>query len=183
MLVKKVPRGAGLEAWRLLVQRFDKPVAGRVHAILHEILNPTPFPQQADLFESALAEWEQKVVKWEGLASDLLNDAVKRQVLVAQAPPNLRVHLALQGHTNYTALRDSLMEYVVNSKDWSQHSQQQPGEKGNKNDADAMDIGALTSWQGGGKGKGGKGGKGSYKGKRWLLVFQHDGWKERRSNR
>ena len=52
--VKRVPRAAGLEAWRQLVGRYEKPVAGRVHALLQEILHPRPFPQSSMEFETSL---------------------------------------------------------------------------------------------------------------------------------
>ena len=99
--LKRVPRGHGLEAWRQLCIRYDRPAAGRVHALLGEIMRPKSFPQESGKFEEALTAWEQKIDKWETLAQDILNDAIKRQILIEQAPAGIRVHLTLQGHRTY----------------------------------------------------------------------------------
>ena len=58
---RRVQRGAGLEAWRQLVVRYEKPAAGRVHALLQEILHPKQLPATAMEFETSLGEWEGAV--------------------------------------------------------------------------------------------------------------------------
>ena len=80
---------------------------------------PKTFPQDSGGFEVALNEWEHLVQRWDVLANDILNDAVKRQVLLDMAPAGVRVQLTLAGHTNYEALRSAIMSYLVASRDWN----------------------------------------------------------------
>ena len=67
----------------------------------------------------ALNEWEHLVQRWEVLANDILNDAVKRQILLDMAPAGIRVQLTLAGHSSYEALRSAIMSYLVSSRDWN----------------------------------------------------------------
>ena len=67
----------------------------------------------------ALNEWEHLVQRWEALANDTLNDAVKRQILLDMAPAGIRVQLTLAGHSSYEALRSAIMSYLVASRDWN----------------------------------------------------------------
>jgi len=153
--LKRVDRGQGLEAWRCLCQRYDRPAAGRVHALLQEILHPKAFPADAAGFETALGTWEQKVAKWEALSADILNDAIKRQVLLEQAPAGIRVHLTLQAHGSYLSLRQALTEYIINARDWAAASL--PAKASHPAQApQAMEVDAIAK---GGHGKGDKGGK------------------------
>ena len=59
------------------------------------------------------------VQRWEVLANDILNDAVKRQFLLDMAPAGIRVQLTLAGHSSYEALRSAIMSYFVASRDWN----------------------------------------------------------------
>ena len=67
----------------------------------------------------ALNEWEHLVQRWEVLASDILNDAVKRQIILDMAPAGIRVQLKLARHSSYEALRSAIMQYLVASRDWN----------------------------------------------------------------
>ena len=86
LLLEKVERGKGFEAWRLLVERYEGANASREHHMLQSIMRPKAFPQDSGGFEVALNEWEHLVQRWEVLANDILNDAVKRQILLDMAP-------------------------------------------------------------------------------------------------
>ena len=95
--LKKKERGDSFEAWRLPVERYDGANASRLHH-LQSIVRPKAFPRDAEIFEVALNEWVHLVQRWEVLASDLLNDAVIRQICLELAqssadsrrPPELR---------------------------------------------------------------------------------------------
>ena len=108
LLLKRVERGNGFEAWRLLVERYDGANASRLHHLLQSIVRPKAFPQDAGGFEVALNEWAHLVQRWEIFTSDLLNDAVKRQILLDIAPLGIRVQLTLAGHQSYETLRRTL---------------------------------------------------------------------------
>ena len=85
LLLKKAERGNGFEAWRLLVERYEGANASRLHHVLQSIMRPKTFPQDSGGFEVALNEWEHFVQRWEVLANDIPNDAVKRQILLDMA--------------------------------------------------------------------------------------------------
>ena len=149
LLLRRCPRGHGFECWRSLRQRYEGSSSSRLHTILQRVLRPEPFPSDAMGFETALQDWELLTSKWEALASDLLNDAIRRQILLEQSPPQIRVQLTMQNHDSYLALRRALLGYLVNSRDWSrQDAARDAGPQ-------PMDVGAITQWRPtGSKGKG-----------------------------
>ena len=61
------------------MERYDGANASRLHHMLQSIMRPKAFPPDVGGFEVALNESEDLVQRWEILASDLVNDAVKRQ--------------------------------------------------------------------------------------------------------
>ena len=91
LLLRSVERGNGLEAWRLLKDRYESATASRLHAMLGKIMRPDRFPEGAQSFESALQDWELLVHRWENMANDVLNDSVKRQILLEQSPASIRI--------------------------------------------------------------------------------------------
>lgn len=101
---------------------------------------PQFFPTDAPGFESALQEWELRVSRWEVLAPNTLNDAVKRQILIAQSPAQVR-------------LRNVVLAYLVSVRTWFADQQRTP-----------MDVGASMQ-QDDVNGMGAKGKKGKYKGR------------------
>ena len=101
LLLRQTEKGNGYEAWRRLHCRYESQASARVTALLGQVMKPAPFPAEASAFEAALQQWELLVSKWESIAEDLLNDGVKRQVLLDQAPANIRSQLVLAGYTNY----------------------------------------------------------------------------------
>ena len=107
----------------------------RLATMLRMILKPMPFPQDTTGFETALQDWELLTTRWENMAVDMLNDAVRRQFLLEQTPQSIRMQLTLQGPDSYEAV----LNYMVNARDWSTNP-------------DAMEVDALTK----GKGKDGK---------------------------
>ncbi len=79
LLLKRVERGNGLECWRLLCERYEGVTASRLHSMLASVMRPKQFRMESQLIECDLQEWEFNVQKWEQMANDILNDAVKRQ--------------------------------------------------------------------------------------------------------
>ena len=168
--LRRCGRGDGLECWRLLCQRYEQATTSRLAAMLNSILRPMTFAQDALGFETALKDWELQVSKWESMASDLLNDAVKRQVLQEQAPAAIRLQIMMQGHDAYDRMHNAVLGYVVSSRDWSSQARaQQPKNYG----SDPLDVDAIT-W------KGGKDAKGKSKGKGKGKPQQKDSAKETR---
>ena len=61
----------GLEAWRLLVRRYEPEASTRTLGLLQQILNPVPFPDNVTGFEEALSKWELTISRWESLRTML----------------------------------------------------------------------------------------------------------------
>ena len=80
LLLKRVERINGFEAWRQPVERYEGANASRLHYMLQSTMRPKAFPQDSGGFEVALDEREHLVQRWEVLATDILNDAVERQI-------------------------------------------------------------------------------------------------------
>ena len=93
------------------LDRYDGANAVRLHHVLHSIMRPKACPQDAGGIEVALHEWEHLVQRWEILASDHLNDAVKRRILLDTALLGIRVQLTLAGHQSYETLSAAIMSY------------------------------------------------------------------------
>ena len=157
--LRRCEKGNGLECWRVLCQRYDQATTSRLAAMLQAILRPVPFAQDSVGFETAIKDWELLVAKWETMASDVLNDAVKRQILQEQAPTAIRLQVMMQGHVAYGDMRRAVLSYVVTARDWSAPQLTQPQHKNTKqHGSDPMDVDAIT-WKGG-KGKDKSKGKG-----------------------
>lgn len=104
LILKRCERGNGIECWRLLCARYEGVTSNRLHVMLQGILRPQDFPSDAQGFETSLQDWELLTSKWETMSEDILNESVKRQILMEQAPHVIRVQLTLQGHTDYDTL-------------------------------------------------------------------------------
>ena len=108
----------GLEAWRLLVRRYEPEAATRTLGLLQQILNPMPFPENVTGFEEALSKWELTISRWESSANDSLNEGVKIALLLKMAPESLRQSLHLQGHTSYPAARAAVVNALLSQHSW-----------------------------------------------------------------
>ena len=108
----------GLEAWRLLVRRYEPEAATRTLGLLQQILNPMPFPENVTGFEEALSKWELTISRWESSANDSLNEGVKIALRLKIAPESLRQSLHLQGHTSYSAGRAAVVNALLSQHSW-----------------------------------------------------------------
>ena len=107
----------GLEAWRLLVRRYEPEASTRSLGLLQQILNPVPFPDNVTVFEEALSKWELTISRWESSAHDALNEGAKIALLLKMTPEPLRQNLHLQGHAKYGVARAAVVNALL-----SQHS-------------------------------------------------------------
>ena len=88
---------------------MKEPTQFRSHHMLQSVTRPKAFPQDSGGFEVASNEWEHLVQRWKVLDNDILNDAVKRQILLDMAPSRIWAQLTLARHSNYEALRSAIM--------------------------------------------------------------------------
>ena len=108
----------GLEAWRLLVRRYEPEAATWTLGPLEQILNPAPFPENVTGFEEALSKWELTISRWESSAHNALNEGVKIAFLLKMAPESLRQNLHLQGHTQHPVGRAAVVNALLSQHSW-----------------------------------------------------------------
>ena len=108
----------GLEAWRLLVRRYEPEAAIRTLGLLQLILNPMPLSENVTGFEEALSKWELTISRWESAANDSLNEGVKVALVLKMAPESLRQNLHLQGHTSYSAACAAVVNALLSQHSW-----------------------------------------------------------------
>ena len=53
MSLRQIEFGNGLEAWRILRERYESSSRGRQYALLSRVLRPKTFPQEAAKFEES----------------------------------------------------------------------------------------------------------------------------------
>ena len=63
-LIHLVPRGDGLEAWRMLCREYQPAVVGRFANMLRNILNPMRWHASLD-FRESLTSWDKLVSEFE----------------------------------------------------------------------------------------------------------------------
>ena len=134
----------GLEAWRLLVRRYEPEASTRTLGLLQQILNPVPFPDNVTGFEEALSKWELTISRWESSAHDALKEGVKIALLLKMTPEPLRENLNLQGHTKYGVARAAVVNALLSQHSWQ--NAPEPMEVG--------EIGGKRPHKGKAKGKG-----------------------------
>ena len=119
---RSVPRGHGLELWRLMKQDYEGANGGRGTAVLIGLLTPT-FEQEcvSRPFLEVLADWEVRVQRYEEQTGEVVSGAQRVAVLARWAPAALkavvRQHLPQAG-TNYARLRNDLTTYIVTGAEY-----------------------------------------------------------------
>ncbi|CAK0854432.1 unnamed protein product [Prorocentrum cordatum] len=160
-IVKSVPSGEGLEAWRLLCVEFEPKVPSRFSGMLDSILYP--HVQDNDPIKG-MVSWETLVQRYEEQTGEKVMGSIKKAVLSTRlVPTRLREHLALNAtrFATYASVRAAVLNYLRSTQAAMALSGPAP-----------MDLDALAF------GKHGKGGKGKYgkgmDGKRQGVRQYHD---------
>ena len=149
LTIRSAGIGEGYVAWRRLHDRFASPTAGKNFATLQTILKPpVEWPKDAVAWEEALIAWELLIGRWEQQAIEILSDAIKIQVVVAQAPKEIRTQIMLQNHVRYHEVREAITSYLSSSRTWK------PSELGPTSSHMDVDLNAVYGGCKGGKGKG-----------------------------
>ena len=73
-IVQNTTRGAGLEAWRKLVRRFDPQTVGRKRTLLSRIINPGTV--KVHELSRAIKQWEERVRSYQSRARENISDDV-----------------------------------------------------------------------------------------------------------
>ena len=197
--VRNTTRGAGLEAWRKLVRRFNPQTVKQKRTLLSRIINPGTV--KVHELSRAIEQWEERVRSYQSRAREKLSDDVRSGILTEMCPEHIKTHI----HLNLTRLPD----YASVRSEFGTFFEARQS----SSNPDAMDIGCLNGQKGvcrncgqrghwaascptrgksdqGGKGNNGKGqgkkgksskgknddGKGKGKGGKWQARKAFDGY-------
>ena len=97
-IVQNTARGAGLEAWRKLVRRFDPQTTGRKRTL--QILNPGTL--KVHELSRAIEQWEERVRSYQSRVREKFSDDVRSGILTEMCPEHIKTHI----HLNLTRLPD-----------------------------------------------------------------------------
>eukprot|EP00971_Amphidinium_carterae_P338260 6475513-Amphidinium_carterae.1 len=143
-VVRLSERNNGVEAYRLLLRRYDPRTRTRGLTRLSKIINPQ-WPADGGLLD-AIISWEKEIKDYEALTRDNLSDAMKCAVLTEHAPEHVKTYLLLNAGVDldFARLRLVLEGYL--------QARQQ-------DDPKPMEVDAITKGKSKGKGDGKRGGK------------------------
>ena len=132
-IVQNTTRGAGLEAWRKLVRRFDPQTVGRKRTLLSRINNPGTV--KVHELSRAIEQWEERVRSYQSRAREKSDD-VRSGILTEMCPEHIKTHI----HLSLTRLPDcaSVRSEIETFLEARQSS----------SNPDAMDIGCLNGQKG-----------------------------------
>ena len=144
VLVREVPKHAGLVAWRQMVRLYEPQVGSRLNAILVGVLSPVWRQGDSYQFEEDLTAWGTRITEYERDSGKMVYPEVRMAVITQHAPQSMRqvlLQAAAQGGGVYTRFREIILTYLRTDKHFTSdgHGGPQP-----------MDVGAI------GKGKNGK---------------------------
>ena len=99
-IVQNTTRGAGLEAWRKLVRRFDPQTVGRKRTLQSRIINPGTV--KVHELSRAIEQWEERVRWYQSRAREKISEDVRSGILTEMCPEHIKTHI----HLNLTRLPD-----------------------------------------------------------------------------
>ena len=92
-IVQNTTRGAGLEAWRKLVRRFDLQTVGRKRTLMSRITNPGTV--KVHELSRAIEQWEERVRSHQSRAREKMSDDVRSGILTETCPEHIKTHIHL----------------------------------------------------------------------------------------
>ena len=143
----------GVTAWRALTKRYEPDTAPRVQSLMSSILNAQQLPSELTAYETALAEWEETIRKWEMISGDHFNPSMKKALFIDKAPMTVKMLLQMQNLDDYAQMTQTTLQFLQSNASYKAGvpTRQQP-----KADQSAMEVDALTRKrkEKGGNGKG-----------------------------
>ena len=151
VLVRGVPKHAGLVAWRQMVRLYEPLVGSRLNAMLVGVLSPVWRQSDSYQFEEHLIAWDTRITEYERDSGKMVDPEVRMVVITQHAPQSMRqvvLQAAAQGGGVYTRFCEIILTHLRTDKHFSpdEHGGPQP-----------MDVGAIDKGKGGKKGDGMKG--------------------------
>ena len=87
VLVRGVPKHAGLVAWRQMVRLYELQVGSRLNAMLVGVLSPVWSQGDSYQFEEDLIAWDTRITEYERDSGKLVDPEVRMAVITQHAPP------------------------------------------------------------------------------------------------
>ena len=116
-IVESAKDQCGLEAWRLVLKRYEPRTPGTKRAILKAAFNLKPAKSLEEV-EKVLLHVEELVRKYDSMASQPLAEDVRATVLMEVCPKDLKDHLELTtGELVYREVRELIQNYVERKRD------------------------------------------------------------------
>ena len=144
LILRQVEFGCGVEAWRVLFQRYSSNARVRQYALLSRILKPKPFGSTAREFEDNLGLWELDIKDYESVSSETLSGNIKMQILIDAAPAAIKTQLHLGSYASFAEVKRAVLEYLIATRSLDAAAPRMNLHGGSSGGAEPMDIGALT---------------------------------------
>ena len=90
VLVRGVPKHAGLVAWRQVVRLYEPQVGGRLNAMLVGVLTPVWRQGDSYQFEEDLTAWDTRITEYERDSGKTVDPEVRMAVITQHAPQSMR---------------------------------------------------------------------------------------------
>ena len=90
VLVRGVPKHAGLVAWRQMVRLYEPQVGSRLNAMLVGVLSPVWRQGDSYQFEEDLTAWDTRITEYERDSGKMVDPEVRMAVITQHAPPSVR---------------------------------------------------------------------------------------------
>ena len=100
-IVQNTTRGAGLEAWRKFVRRFDPQTVGRKRTLLRRIISPGTV--KVHELSRAIEQWEERVRSYQSRARENFSDDVRS---------GTHIHLNLTSLPDYASVRSEIETFL-----------------------------------------------------------------------
>ena len=120
VLVRGVPKHAGLVAWRQMVRLHEPQVGSRLNAMLVGVLSPVWRQGDSCQFEEDLTAWDTQITEYERDSGKMVDPEVRMAVITQHAP--------------HTLFREIILTYLRTDRHFSSdgHGGPQPMDVGNR---------------------------------------------------
>lgn len=181
LILRKIPRGNGFEAWRQLHQRYDRIDADSSMSVLACILS-FDFGTEIAKLEDRLNQFDVLVYTYSSAnPTEEISEAVIKAILLQHLPEPLRSQLSLQvtAQTTLAVTRSKIDDYLRSHREFRQSFVVPDASQSSATETNG-DVHALQGkfkGKGFGKGKGFSKGKGKGKGKDMFKpILRDDPW-------
>ena len=111
-IVSSVRDGCGLEAWRLVMKRYEPRTPGTKRALLKSLFNMKP-ARKVEEIEKNLLRVEEIFTRYETMTKEALPEDIKTVIMTELCTPDLKEYLEFNNRDiSYKDTREAIMAYV-----------------------------------------------------------------------